>query len=305
MPIRISNELPAINILEQENIFIMPMERAEAQDIRPLKILFLNLMPNKIVTETQFLRLLGNSPLQVDVDFICTASYTPKHTASEHLIKFYENFEAVKNNRYDGMIITGAPIENLQYEEVTYWQELTEIMEWSTTHVYSTLHICWAAQAGLYYHYDVPKYKLPVKKFGVFPHSLNYAHLDKLFRGFDDIFYVPHSRHTEVRREDIIKNKELNILSESKDAGVFAVSDKTGRQFFICGHPEYDAFTLKAEYERDREKGLQVNIPCNYYPDNNPAVTPIVRWRSSANLLFFNWLNYYVYQDTPYNLDTL
>ena len=305
MPIRISNELPAINILEQENIFIMPMERAEAQDIRPLKILFLNLMPNKIVTETQFLRLLGNSPLQVDVDFICTASYTPKHTASEHLIKFYENFEAVKNNRYDGMIITGAPIENLQYEEVTYWQELEEIMEWSTTHVYSTLHICWAAQAGLYYHYDVPKYKLPVKKFGVFPHSLNYAHLDKLFRGFDDIFYVPHSRHTEVRREDIIKNKELNILSESKDAGVFAVSDKTGRQFFICGHPEYDAFTLKAEYERDREKGLQVNIPCNYYPDNNPAVTPIVRWRSSANLLFFNWLNYYVYQDTPYNLDTL
>ena len=305
MPIRISNELAAINILEQENIFIMPMERAEAQDIRPLKILFLNLMPNKIVTETQFLRLLGNSPLQVDVDFICTASYTPKHTASEHLIKFYENFEAVKNNRYDGMIITGAPIENLQYEDVTYWQELTEIMEWSTTHVYSTLHICWAAQAGLYYHYDVPKYKLPVKKFGVFPHSLNYAHLDKLFRGFDDIFYVPHSRHTEVRREDIIKNKELNILSESKDAGVFAVSDKTGRQFFICGHPEYDAFTLKAEYERDREKGLQVNIPCNYYPDNNPAVTPIVRWRSSANLLFFNWLNYYVYQDTPYNLDTL
>ena len=305
MPIRISNELPAINILEQENIFIMPMERAEAQDIRPLKILFLNLMPNKIVTETQFLRLLGNSPLQVDVDFICTASYTPKHTASEHLIKFYENFEAVKNNRYDGMIITGAPIENLQYEDVTYWQELTEIMEWSTTHVYSTLHICWAAQAGLYYHYDIPKYKLPVKKFGVFPHSLNYAHLDKLFRGFDDIFYVPHSRHTEVRREDIIKNKELNILSESKDAGVFAVSDKTGRQFFICGHPEYDAFTLKAEYERDREKGLQVNIPCNYYPDNNPAVTPIVRWRSSANLLFFNWLNYYVYQDTPYNLDTL
>lgn len=305
MPIRISNELPAINILEQENIFIMPMERAEAQDIRPLKILFLNLMPNKIVTETQFLRLLGNSPLQVDVDFICTASYTPKHTASEHLIKFYENFEAVKNNRYDGMIITGAPIENLQYEDVTYWQELTEIMEWSTTHVYSTLHICWAAQAGLYYHYDIPKYKLPVKKFGVFPHSLNYAHLDKLFRGFDDIFYVPHSRHTEVRREDIIKNKELNILSESKDAGVFAVSDKTGRQFFICGHPEYDAFTLKAEYERDREKGLQVNIPCNYYPDNNPAVTPIVKWRSSANLLFFNWLNYYVYQDTPYNLDTL
>ncbi len=305
MPIRISNELPAINILEQENIFIMPMERAEAQDIRPLKILFLNLMPNKIVTETQFLRLLGNSPLQVDVDFICTASYTPKHTASEHLIKFYENFEAVKNNRYDGMIITGAPIENLQYEDVTYWQELTEIMEWSTTHVYSTLHICWAAQAGLYYHYDIPKYKLPVKKFGVFPHSLNYAHLDKLFRGFDDIFYVPHSRHTEVRREDIIKNKELNILSESKDAGVFAVSDKTGRQFFICGHPEYDAFTLKAEYERDSKQGLEVNIPCNYYPDDNPEVTPIVKWRSSANLLFFNWLNYYVYQDTPYNLDTL
>jgi len=305
MPIRISNELPAIHILEQENIFIMPMERADAQDIRPLKILFLNLMPNKVVTETQFLRLLSNTPIQVDVDFICTASYTPTHTNSEHLIKFYETFDAVKNNRYDGMIITGAPIENLPYEEVDYWQELIEIMEWSRTHVYSTLHICWAAQAGLYHHYGISKYKLPVKKFGVFPHTLNYAHLDKLFRGFDDVFYVPHSRHTEVRREDIIKNKGLNILSESRDAGVFAVSDKTGRQFFICGHPEYDPFTLKAEYDRDMEQGMRVNIPCNYYPDDNPSLTPIVRWRSAANLLFFNWLNYYVYQDTPYNLESL
>ena len=305
MPIRISNELPAINILEQENIFIMPMERAEAQDIRPLKILFLNLMPNKIVTETQFLRLLGNSPLQVDVDFICTASYTPKHTASEHLIKFYENFEAVKNNRYDGMIITGAPIENLQYEDVTYWQELTEIMEWSTTHVYSTLHICWAAQAGLYYHYDIPKYKLPVKKFGVFPHSLNYAHLDKLFRGFDDIFYVPHSRHTEVRREDIEKVPRLSILSESEESGVYAVIDKEYRHLFITGHSEYDPLTLKAEYDRDIAQGVPIQVPANYYPNDDPQQTPVVRWRSAANLLFINWLNYYVYQGTPFNLDEL
>ncbi len=305
MPIRISNELPAKSILEQENIFIMPMSRAETQDIRPLKILFLNLMPNKVVTETQFLRLLSNTPLQVDVDFICTESYTSTYTSSEYLVKFYETFEEVKDRRYDGMIITGAPIENLPYEEVGYWQELIKIMEWSRTHVYSTLHICWAAQAGLYYHHGIPKYKLPKKKFGVFPHTLNYAHLDKLFRGFDDVFYVPHSRHTEVRREDILKKRGLNILSESPEAGVFSVSDQAGRQFFICGHSEYDSFTLKAEYDRDMGQGLNVNIPCNYYPDNNPALTPIVRWRSAANLLFFNWLNYYVYQDTPFDLAAL
>lgn len=305
MPIRIKNDLPAKSILEQENIFIMPEERAEKQDIRPLKILLLNLMPTKIVTETQFLRLLSNTPIQVEIDFICTSSYTPSNTPQEHLIKFYETFEDIKNRRYDGMIITGAPVEQMAFEEVDYWQELSEILEWSKNHVYSTLYICWAAQAGLYYHYGVPKYDLPHKKFGVFPHTLNSVHPDKLFRGFDDIFFVPHSRHTEVRREDILQHKELNILSESEDAGVLAVADKVGRQFFICGHPEYDPLTLKAEYDRDFGKGLNPDIPLNYYPNDDPALTPIVRWRSTANLLFYNWLNYYIYQDTPYDLNTL
>ena len=305
MPIRIKNDLPAKSILEQENIFIMPEERAEKQDIRPLKILLLNLMPTKIVTETQFLRLLSNTPIQVEIDFICTSSYTPSNTPQEHLIKFYETFEDIKTRRYDGMIITGAPVEQMAFEEVDYWQELSKILEWSKTHVYSTLYICWAAQAGLYYHYGVPKYDLPHKKFGVFPHTLNWVHPDKLFRGFDDVFFVPHSRHTEVRREDILQHKELNILSESEEAGVLAVADKAGRQFFICGHPEYDPLTLKAEYDRDFGKGLNPDIPLNYYPDDDPALTPIVRWRSTANLLFYNWLNYYIYQDTPYDLNTL
>lgn len=305
MPIKISNELPAKSILEKENIFIMPEERANKQDIRPLKILFLNLMPTKIVTETQFLRLLSNTPIQVEVDFLCTASHTPANTSQEHLIKFYETFADIRNRRYDGMIITGAPVEQMPFEEVDYWQELSEIFAWSRTHVYSTLHICWAAQAGLYYHYGVPKYPLPAKTFGVFPHTLNHAHLNKLFRGFDDEFFVPHSRHTEVRSEDILEHKELRILSESVEAGVLAVADKTGRQFFICGHPEYDPLTLKGEYDRDLAKGLEPTIPLNYYPNNDPGLTPVVKWRSTANLLFYNWLNYYVYQDTPFDLNAL
>ncbi len=305
MPIKINNDLPAKSILEQENIFIMPEERAETQDIRPLKILLLNLMPTKIITETQFLRLLSNTPIQVEIDFLCTTSYTPTNTSHEHLIKFYESFADIRDRRYDGMIITGAPVEQMAFEEVDYWQEFAEILEWSKTHVYSTLYICWAAQAGLYYHYGIPKYDLPRKTFGVFPHTLNQAHLDKLFRGFDDIFFVPHSRHTEVRREDILQHKELHILSESPEAGVLAVADQLGRKFFICGHPEYDPLTLKAEYDRDYDKGLNPDIPVNCYPDDDPTQTPVVRWRSTANLLFYNWLNYYVYQDTPYDLSTL
>ena len=305
MPIKINNDLPAKSILEQENIFIMPEERAQAQDIRPLKILLLNLMPTKIITETQFLRLLSNTPIQVEIDFLCTTSYTPTNTSHEHLIKFYESFADIRDRRYDGMIITGAPVEQMAFEEVDYWQEFAEILEWSKTHVYSTLYICWAAQAGLYYHYGVPKYDLTRKKFGVFPHTLNHTHPDKLFRGFDDIFFVPHSRHTEVRREDILQHKELNILSESPEAGVLAVADQLGRKFFICGHPEYDPLTLKAEYDRDYDKGLNPDIPVNYYPNNDPTQTPVVRWRSTANLLFYNWLNYYVYQDTPFDLSTL
>ena len=305
MPIRINNDLPAKSILEQENIFIMPEERAEAQDIRPLKILLLNLMPTKIITETQFLRLLSNTPIQVEIDFLCTTSYTPTNTSPEHLIKFYESFADIRDRRYDGMIITGAPVEQMAFEEVDYWQEFAEILEWSKTHVYSTLYICWAAQAGLHYHYGVPKYDLPRKTFGVFPHTLNHTHPDKLFRGFDDVFFVPHSRHTEVRREDILQHKELTILSESPEAGVLAVADQLGRKFFICGHPEYDPLTLKAEYDRDYDKGLNPDIPVNYYPNDDPSQTPIVRWRSTANLLFYNWLNYYVYQDTPFDLSTL
>ena len=305
MPIRINNDLPAKSILEQENIFIMPEERAEAQDIRPLKILLLNLMPTKIITETQFLRLLSNTPIQVEIDFLCTTSYTPTNTSPEHLIKFYESFADIRDRRYDGMIITGAPVEQMAFEEVDYWQEFAEILEWSKTHVYSTLYICWAAQAGLHYHYGVPKYDLLRKTFGVFPHTLNHTHPDKLFRGFDDVFFVPHSRHTEVRREDILQHKELTILSESPEAGVLAVADQLGRKFFICGHPEYDPLTLKAEYDRDYDKGLNPDIPVNYYPDNDTSQTPVVRWRSTANLLFYNWLNYYVYQDTPFDLSTL
>jgi homoserine O-succinyltransferase len=303
MPIKIPNNLPAKKILESENIFAMQEDRAYNQDIRPLKLLLLNLMPTKITTETQFLRLLSNSPLQVEFDFLYTNTYQPTHTPQEHLIKFYETFDEIESRKYDGMIITGAPIEQIPFEQVAYWDEICKIMEWSKTHVYSTLHICWGAQAGLYYHYGIPKYDLPQKMFGVFSHKINCT--DNLFQGFDDVFYVPHSRHTEVRKEDIRKVPELSILSESDKAGVYVVADSERRQIFITGHSEYDPFTLKAEYDRDVIQGVPIQIPYNYYPDNDPNKTPTVLWRSAANLLFSNWLNYYVYQETPFDLACL
>lgn len=304
MPIKIPNHLPAASTLEQENIFVMSEDRAYAQDIRPLRILLLNLMPTKIVTETQLLRVLGNSPLQVEFDFIYTATYEPKNTPQEHLVKFYETFADVKERKYDGMIVTGAPVEQMPYEEVGYWQELCEIFDWARRNVYSMLHICWGAQAGLYHYYGIPKYDLPQKMFGVFEHTVNIKE-KMLFRGFDDIFYVPHSRHTEVRREDIEKEPRLAILSESEASGVYAVADKKNRRLFITGHPEYDPLTLKSEYDRDVALGLPINIPDNYYPQNDPQQPPVVRWRSAANLLFSNWLNYHVYQGTPFDLDKL
>lgn len=305
MPIRIQNNLPATEILEKENIFVMPEDRAFRQDIRPLRILILNLMPNKIVTETQLLRVLSNTPLQVDIDLMYTASYMPKNTAEEHLTKFYETFEEVHDRFYDGMIITGAPVEQMEFEQVAYWPELADIMEWTNTHVYSTLHICWGAQAGLYYHYGVPKYDVPQKVFGIFPHSMTYTKPVKLFRGFDDVFQIPHSRHTEIRREDILKQPELRLLSESDECGVYAVSDQTGRKIFITGHSEYDANTLRDEYLRDLNKGLPIDIPKNYFTADDPEKPPLVTWRSSATLLYTNWLNYYVYQETPFDLKTL
>ncbi len=304
MPIKIPDNLPATNILEGENIFVMREDRAYHQDIRPLKILLLNLMPTKIATETQFLRLLGNSPLQVEVDLLYTATYSPTHTPQEHLVKFYETFEDVKARRYDGMIITGAPIEQMPFEAVAYWNELCRIMAWTRTNVFSTLHVCWGAQAALYYHYGIPKYPLPAKMFGVFPHTLSLRY-EKLFRGFDDLFYVPHSRHTEIRREDIVAHPQLEILSESEISGVYAVTDAQRRNFYITGHSEYDPLTLKSEYDRDVSQGLPINVPMNYYPGDDPAREPVVRWRSSASMLFANWLNYYVYQETPYDLAQL
>ena len=305
MPIRIQNNLPATEILEKENIFVMPEDRAFRQDIRPLKILILNLMPNKIATETQLLRVLSNSPLQVDIDLLYTASYVPKNTTIDHLTKFYETFDDVRGRYYDGMIITGAPVEHIPFESVDYWPELTEIMEWSNTHVYSTLHICWGAQAGLYYHYGVPKYDVPRKVFGIFEHSMTYTKPVKLFRGFDDVFHIPHSRHTEVRREDILARSDLRLLSESEESGVYAVSDFQGRRIFVTGHSEYDATTLRDEYTRDIDKGLPIDLPKNYFPDDDPAKMPVHTWRSSATLLFTNWLNYYVYQETPFDLSLL
>ncbi|WIW70561.1 homoserine O-acetyltransferase MetA [Anaerosinus gibii] len=305
MPIKIPNNLPATSILEKENIFVMYDDRAYSQDIRPLKILILNLMPIKSVTETQLLRLLGNSPLQVEVDFIYTASYTPQNTSQEHLTQFYGTFADVKHKNYDGFIITGAPVEQMEFEEVDYWEEVCEIMEWSKTHAYSTFHICWGSQAGLYYHYGIKKYPVSPKVFGVYKHTRNVDY-EPLFRGFDDEFYVPHSRHTEVRKEDIEKIPELTILSEAEgEAGIYAVANLEKRQFFITGHAEYDPMTLKAEYDRDIKAGMDMHIPCNYYPNNDPTQVPLVKWRSVANLLFGNWLNYYVYQETPFDLTKL
>jgi homoserine O-succinyltransferase/O-acetyltransferase len=304
MPINVPDTLPAYEILNQENIFVMSESRAMNQDIRPLKILFLNLMPTKIVTETQFLRILGNSPLQVDIVFLHPKSHIPKNTSEEHLINFYKNFDEIKDRKFDGLIITGAPVEQMDFEEVGYWEELKEIMDWSKYNVTSTIHICWGAQAGLYHHFGVPKYPLEQKMFGVFPHSINKSNV-KLMRGFDDVFYVPHSRHTEIRAEDINKIPELEILAESPESGVYLVGSKEGNQVFVTGHAEYDPLTLKTEYVRDIDRGLPIDVPKNYFRNNDPNLDPIVSWRGHANLLFINWLNYYVYQETPYDLEEI
>lgn len=304
MPVNIPVKLPAIELLKRENIFVMDNERASSQDIRPLKIAILNLMPLKITTETDLIRLLSNSPLQIEIDFIKIKSHTPKNTPIEHLQMFYKDFDSIKHNNYDGMIITGAPVEKLDFGEVNYWNELTEIFDWGKSNVTSTLYICWAAQAGLYYHYGIPKYDLPEKMFGVFKHHALDT-LNPIFRGFDDEFFVPHSRHTEVRREDILKKPELKLMAESGKAGVYMVMARSGREFFIMGHSEYSPNTLDDEYKRDLAKGLPIKIPENYYKDDNPDNKPVVRWRSHANLLFTNWLNYFVYQETPYNISEI
>jgi len=304
MPIKIPNELPAAKTLAEENIFVMSETRAVTQDIRPLRILLLNLMPTKIDTETQLSRLLGNTPLQVELTLMHTKSHQSKNTSKEHLLAFYCTFDDIKEQNFDGMIITGAPVELLPFEEVEYWEELCTIMKWSKTHVHSTFHICWGAQAGLYYHFGIQKQPLDKKMFGIFPHIADYKQ-SMLFRGFDDIFMVPHSRHTTVAREDIEKVPELKILASSEEAGVFAMSTKNGRQIFITGHPEYDAGTLNKEYVRDVTAGKPIEIPKNYYPNNDPTKAPPATWRSSANLLYSNWLNYFVYQTTPFHLDQL
>ena len=304
MPIKIPNLLPATQVLLNENIFVMTETRAMTQDIRPLKILMLNLMPQKITTETQIARLIGNTPLQVELELLQTATHRSTHTAAEHMLAFYKTFDEVKHKKYDGMIITGAPVEHMEFEEVDYWEELCEIMEWSKTHVTSTFHICWGAQAGLYYHYGVRKRQLDKKLFGVFEHTLDYKQ-SILFRGFDDTFVVPHSRHTESVREDIEAVPALKILASSEEAGVFVCSTEKGRQIFVSGHSEYDADTLKNEYLRDKNLGLDIEIPKNYFPDDDDTKAPIVRWRSCANLLYTNWLNYFVYQSTPYNIEEI
>jgi homoserine O-succinyltransferase len=304
MPIKIPDNLPAAKVLNKENIFVMFEDRAYHQDIRPLSIAILNLMPTKIVTETQILRLLGNSPLQVGTVFLHPKNHNSRNTPGEHLTNFYTHFEDIKNQKFDGMIITGAPVEHLEFEEVDYWDELEEIMDWSVHNVFSTFYMCWGAQAGLYHHYGIPKYPLNEKMFGVFPHSVNRKNV-RLLRGFDDVFYAPHSRHTEIRRSDIERVPDLQILSESEEAGVYIVASKDERKLFVTGHSEYDALTLKSEYDRDTAKGLEIKVPRNYYPDDDPNSQPTVRWRSHANLLFSNWLNYYVYQETPYDLNEI
>lgn len=304
MPIKIQQGLPAREILENENIFVMDTLRAETQDIRPLNILILNLMPTKIVTETQLARLLGNTALQVELELMRTDTHTSRHVSQEHMLTFYKTFEQVKERFFDGMIITGAPVEHLRFEEVEYWEELCQIMEWSKTHVYSTFHICWGAQAALYYHYGIGKVPLDEKLFGVFRHTVTHRN-SILFRGFDDVFLTPHSRHTSVSREEIAANSKLKILAESDRAGVYAVSTDGGTQIFITGHSEYDTLTLDAEYRRDKDAGLPIHVPENYYPDDDDTKMPLNTWRSSANLLYSNWLNYFVYQTTPYDLNEL
>lgn len=304
MPIKIPNELPATKILTDENIFIMTEYRALTQDIRPLKILLLNLMPTKIDTETQLSRLLGNTPLQIELELLQTKSHESQNTPKEHLLSFYKTFDQVKHNSYDGLIITGAPVEKMEFEEVDYWQELTEIMQWSKSHVHSTFHICWGAQAGLYYHYGIKKYPLDQKMFGVFSHTVKNQN-SALFRGSDDIFYVPHSRHTTIRREDIEHEPSLTILAASEEAGVYAISNTSGSQIFITGHSEYDPRTLEKEYLRDKSAGLPIEVPKGYYPDNDDTRPPLVTWRAHANLLYSNWLNYFVYQTTPYDINKI
>ncbi len=303
MPIKIPVDLPAARTLQEENIFVMDMNRAMSQDIRPLKILVLNLMPTKIVTETQLARLLGNTPIQIEMELV-KVSHEPRHTAKEHMIAFYKPFSEVRDQFFDGMVITGAPVEHLPFEEVDYWGELCEIMEWSKTHVYSTFHICWGAQAALYYHYGIDKIPLPAKMFGVFPHRVTHKN-SILFRGFDDVFLIPHSRHTTVDRDQIVAEPRLKILAESDEAGVYCVSTDGGRQIFVTGHAEYDTPTLATEYFRDKNLGLPIDVPKNYFPHNDDREEPKNTWRSSANLLFSNWLNYFVYQSTPFELDSI
>ncbi|MFZ7133427.1 MAG: homoserine O-acetyltransferase MetA [Eubacteriales bacterium] len=304
MPIKVPNNLPAGEILANENIFVMNEDRAEHQDIRPLRIGILNLMPRKIVTETQLMRLLSNTPIQVDAVLIQTQTYTAKNTSEEHLSNFYTTFNEIKNEKFDGLIITGAPVEQMEFEEVDYWNELKEIMDWSLSNVFSTLHLCWAAQAGLYHHYGVPKYTLDAKMFGVFPHYITKKNT-MLLRGFDDTFYAPHSRHTEVRVADVKKISHLEIVSVSDTSGLYIVKSKNHKHVFVMGHPEYDAHTLKWEYDRDVNSGMDVILPKNYYPNDDPKEEPIVLWRGHSNLLFCNWLNYYVYQETPFDLSQI
>ena len=304
MPLRIPDKLPAINILKKENIFVMDDTRAHTQDIRPLKIVILNLMPLKITTETDLIRLLSNTPLQIDITFMKLKSHTPKNTPIEHMMMFYKDFDKINDSKFDGMIITGAPVETYQYEDVTYWDEMTRIFDWAKTHVTSTLYICWAAQAGLYHYYGIQKHMLPKKKFGIFEqHCID--PLLPIFRGFDDCFYMPHSRHTEIRREDIIKDTRLSIIAESEESGVGIVAAKGGREFFITGHFEYAPLTLDTEYRRDKDKRDDLEMPENYYKDNNPDNPPMVRWRAHANLFFTNWINYYVYQETPFDINSI
>ena len=304
MPIKTQSDLPAREILENENIFVMTETRARTQDMRPLRIILLNLMPEKITTETQLARLVGNTPLQVEMELMQVRSRRSTHTSKEHMLAFYKTFDQLKDQKFDGMIITGAPVEQLEFEEVEYWEELCEIMEWSKSNVYSTFHICWGAQAGLYYHYGIPKYRLEKKLFGVFPHRAEDKN-SMLFRGFDDVYMVPHSRHTATRREDVEKIPQLRILSSSEKAGVHVVTSPHGRQFFVTGHSEYDSDTLKKEYFRDLEQGDDIAVPENYFPNDDPTREPVMTWRSHANLLYSNWLNYFVYQTTPYDLNTI
>jgi len=304
MPIKIPNNLPAVNILAKENIFVMNETRALSQDIRPLKFVIVNLMPTKIETETQLLRLLSNTPLQMEITLLKMNSYISRNISEEHMKNFYKTFDDIKNEKFDGLIITGAPVETIEFEKVDYWKELTEILKWSNKHVFSTLYICWGAQAGLYYHYGIKKYPLKEKLFGIYPLELNDSNI-ALFRGFDEIFYIPQSRHTEVKEEDINKIEELEILAKSPEAGVSIVRTKDKRKIFVTGHMEYDRMTLADEYERDIRLGREIRVPFNYYPEDNPEKTPPFKWRGHANLFFINWINHHVYQETPYNLDEL